>query len=116
MRISDWSSDVCSSDLLREACLQLLRIFLADECGRRTLVLVQVEHHRRGDAVRMNRIAADLVELCATVRGDAAGQAGDRGFRGAVRAERRLAADAGRSEERRVGKACVSTCSARWSP
>src|SRR3546814_13711566 len=24
--------------------------------------------------------------------------------------------DAGRSEERRVGKECVSTCSSRWSP
>src|SRR3546814_12904343 len=25
-------------------------------------------------------------------------------------------ADAGRSEERRVGKECVSTCRSRWSP
>src|SRR3546814_196578 len=41
---------------LREACLQLLRIFLADECGRRTLVLVQVEHHRRGDADRKSGV------------------------------------------------------------
>src|SRR3546814_12234492 len=49
---------------LREACLQLVRIFLADECGRRTLVLVQVAHNRRGAAVRMNRIAPDLVKLC----------------------------------------------------
>src|SRR3546814_4220538 len=54
----------------------------------------------------MNRIEADLVKLCATVRGDAAGQAGDRGFRGAVRAERRLAADAGHRrhvDDRTVG-------------
>src|SRR3546814_10116352 len=27
-----------------------------------------------------------------------------------------LAADGGRSEERRVGKECVSTCRSRWSP
>src|SRR3546814_14545988 len=27
-----------------------------------------------------------------------------------------LAADASRSEERRVGKECVSTCRSRWSP
>src|SRR3546814_14823885 len=27
-----------------------------------------------------------------------------------------LPADAPRSEERRVGKACVSTCRSRWSP
>src|SRR3546814_14571464 len=28
----------------------------------------------------------------------------------------RAAPDAGRSEERRVGKECVSTCRSRWSP
>src|SRR3546814_11482452 len=27
-----------------------------------------------------------------------------------------IATDMGRSEERRVGKECVSTCRARWSP
>src|SRR3546814_16355862 len=37
---------------------------------------------------------------------------------GLQRAERRFTAGAGalRSEERRVGKECVSTCSSRWSP
>src|SRR3546814_7076949 len=73
MRISDWSSDVCSSDLDRR-------------------------RHRR----RLG-VGGDL-----------------RGAAGAVRPERHHPAvpEAGRdrSEERRVGKACVSTCRSRWSP
>src|SRR3546814_8646011 len=63
MRISDWSSDVCSSDL---------------SCGNqpmRPAKYFSVPHLRRVSIV-------DVV----------------------------------RSEERRVGKECVSTCRSRWSP
>src|SRR3546814_21159619 len=71
MRISDWSSDVCSSDL------PWLMGDGAD--GRR--------FHRAGDpSHRPDR---------STGGGSAGG---------------------GRSEERRVGKECVSTCRSRWSP
>src|SRR3546814_10726923 len=66
MRISDWSSDVCSSDL----------------------------------AARQEGSGGAAV-------GD-----GARGVPGAAQAAR---VD-GRSEERRVGKECVSTCRSRWSP
>src|SRR3546814_6011098 len=38
----------------------------------------------------------------------------DRAFRGVSR--RRRSRAGGRSEERRVGKECVSTCRSRWSP
>src|SRR3546814_3956681 len=66
MRISDWSSDVCSSDLL---------------CG----ALWSWRHDRHfGTQNRLNG--------------------------------RKKAGAAGRSEERRVGKECVSTCRSRWSP
>src|SRR3546814_18219502 len=34
----------------------------------------------------------------------------------AVNLARHLGVDADRSEERRVGKECVSTCRSRWSP
>src|SRR3546814_19682731 len=34
----------------------------------------------------------------------------------AVAVDQRIAARADRSEERRVGKECVSTCRSRWSP
>src|SRR3546814_13092169 len=69
MRISDWSSDVCSSDL-------------GQENG-------QVRH--RGEAGKAS---------AGWCRGREAGH------------HRRRE----RSEERRVGKECVSTCRSRWSP
>src|SRR3546814_6062897 len=74
MRISDWSSDVCSSDLA---------------------------HPRFGDL----GAAAAIGEAWVSEGADGPAfnfdlsRTGDR-----------------RSEERRVGKECVSTCRSRWSP
>src|SRR3546814_7555558 len=64
MRISDWSSDVCSSDLLT---------------------------HRSTDVFYLAFKGIITRALC---------------FKGSSK----------RSEERRVGKECVSTCRSRWSP
>src|SRR3546814_19492570 len=87
MRISDWSSDVCSSDLLLQK---------ADE---RRLVL-RWRHGRGGlrlheDRRQYDRHVGNDVELRFLP----------------VRNEVRE-----RSEERRVGKECVSKCGSRWSP
>src|SRR3546814_19658768 len=71
MRISDWSSDVCSSDLPSAGPS-------ASPMSRR---------------IRRSRAAASRS------RGRAA-----------------AASPLRRSEERRVGKECVSTCRSRWSP
>src|SRR3546814_17725071 len=76
MRISDWSSDVCSSDL--------------SSCDR-----YWPDTDRD---VPNNGSARSPVGRCACRREP---------FRSGHR---------GRSEERRVGKECVSTCRARWSP
>src|SRR3546814_14590325 len=103
MRISDWSSDVCSSDLsdammgsltatpalwprLRKATYQLGHAVSPDDCalmlrGLRTLDVRLTRHGANGLAV-----------------------AGWLAARPAV----------GRSEERRVGQECVSTCRSRW--
>src|SRR3546814_13648503 len=95
MRISDWSSDVCSSDLIEQFGHDDVRA--ADEAhppfGRLVGVVEQIEHERPGGVDE--RAGA----VGAIVRGDqpAAGLAGQR------------------SEERRVGKECVSTCKSRWS-
>src|SRR3546814_2903935 len=70
MRISDWSSDVCSSDL----------------------VLVEDAQHHALAAARGQGGHAHVECLGAHRQRDA------------------------RSEERRVGKECVSTCRSRWSP
>src|SRR3546814_7020434 len=81
MRISDWSSDVCSSDLpaaheARDLCLALVR----PEPVRGQLGLDEAG----ADGVDRDVLARPL--------------------------------EGQRSEERRVGKECVSTCRSRWSP
>src|SRR3546814_8769711 len=79
MRISDWSSDVCSSDL------------------RRLVVVADRARSLQGKGA-LRRVP----------EGDRAGQ--EHIVRAAEEAGRT------RSEERRVGKECVSTCRSRWSP
>src|SRR3546814_20190095 len=96
MRISDWSSDVCSSDLgdldqpLGLVGVDRL-IGLADKFGRARLVVAG------GTQQREHRLVA---------RDGAAGVA--TGHAGNLHVLR--------SEARRVGKECVSTCRSRWSP
>src|SRR3546814_7080940 len=89
LRISDWSSDVCSSDLFRRAEGEL--------CARR-------------DTGGIDRAAT-----CSRHSGSGAGGATamrrQDGILPLAQGERK-----GRSEERRVGKECVSTCRSRWSP
>src|SRR3546814_1518250 len=83
MRISDWSSDVCSSDLLA-ALLQAHGM---------ALVLVNTP----------TGLAGEKGLACLPGR--------EADFDAAL-----AQALAVRSEERRVGKECVSTCRSRWSP
>src|SRR3546814_9136492 len=87
MRISDWSSDVCSSDL--EGVLALFRT------GHAVLRPALI---RRAD----QQCVGDSAEFA--LRGRQHHLGGP-----AVQCIRR-------SEERRVGKECVSTCRSRWSP
>src|SRR3546814_3414549 len=88
MRISDWSSDVCSSDLPRPAGPP------AD---------AQPAHLRR------RRTSARRAEpRSARLR---VAQPQEQG--GCIMSDNRQSL---RSEERRVGKECVSTCRSRWSP
>src|SRR3546814_15878533 len=110
MRISDWSSDVCSSDLEDTAAstahrhLRIGDLAIAGLAAQlahgfdqviegmeppfRQLPPVRVE---REDAVQRDTLAAfEKVAGRARLRD--------------------------RSEERRVGKECVSTCRCRWSP
>src|SRR3546814_8742989 len=94
MRISDWSSDVCSSDL--------------------------VHHLRSGSRVPLSvgglgvRPWLDGLDLDDGVHR----RAGARPCLCMEEGSARLGVrpQSGRSEERRVGKECVSTCRARWSP
>src|SRR3546814_4447251 len=97
MRISDWSSDVCSSDLLVE-------LILAVAVPERELRQV-VPGERRllaGDRVQCDfRPGDDLLAVLARDPGMVLDPLGLKPLS---------------SEERRVGKECVSTCRSRWSP
>src|SRR3546814_13790399 len=94
MRISDWSSDVCSSDLDHIAAVRANGF------------------DRRDAAVRQVGLATP-----AAVRREIAVQRPDDGGGGQRRAivEANPLAQVKRSEERRVGKECVRTCRSRWS-
>src|SRR3546814_10998113 len=93
MRISDWSSDVCSSDLGNPL----------GNCGRgRTH-----SEDRPKDWSDAGRPT------------ECEGQSEDVGADGPASRNVRVEADFAvqpRSEERRVGKECVSKCRSRWSP
>src|SRR3546814_12570197 len=96
MRISDWSSDVCSSDLGQRVDALGVVHFLA---GQR-----RVEHTY--DAQRFFAAAQPMLVVLVQGVHHARSQlillaVGDR---------------LDRSEERRVGKECGSTCRSRWSP
>src|SRR3546814_12393659 len=94
MRISDWSSDVCSSDLLDQ---------IGKRCAPANLIVFAVAHlpaitrgkvqppgkWRRRTRARVKRIERKPGKT------------------------QRVAFD--RSEERRGGNECVSTCRSRWS-
>src|SRR3546814_16196694 len=108
MRISDWSSDVCSSDLCKddgprrrncaEKRLERCQHIVIGEIQRRFRIgLVGQESAEGGLAVTRHPGRRDSVEDACLGLGEQA--------RAPIR-----------SEERRVGQEGVSTCKSRWSP
>src|SRR3546814_17458980 len=98
MRISDWSSDVCSSDLTQPAFSRRIRA-LEDWVGA---TLVNRDTHRIAltEAGQAFRVLAEEIMRRLTLGRDHVREIG-----GTLR-----------SAERRGGKECVSTCRSRWSP
>src|SRR3546814_2410273 len=94
MRISDWSSDVCSSDLL----FAFTRA--GDDEGQAFARELGCEWAGASDEDPPETLDAAII--FAPV--------------GALVPEALKHVRKGRSEERRVGKECVSTCRSRWSP
>src|SRR3546814_4657011 len=98
MRISDWSSDVCCSDLSKKKwdrahCVdnvkEAFRAFDQDDSGYVYVDTIKDVLSRYGSEPLARNQAE---ELCNDV------------------------SNIFRSEERRVGKECVSKCRSRWSP
>src|SRR3546814_7803093 len=98
MRISDWSSDVCSSDLEQQFPFKLL----PDRGAKRLRIWRQAEAGIVRISPDLEVLGKIVIEIAIAIRPDHPDFFG---------------ADAvARSEERRVGKECVSTCRSRWSP
>src|SRR3546814_16240112 len=92
MRISDWSSDVCSSDLAGPTPRVARWASGPHQQQQRILIAIDAHIDQRQPVPRRLALAPQ------------------RGAR--ARSEMRLS----RPAERRVGKECVSTCRYRWSP
>src|SRR3546814_14173416 len=103
MRISDWSSDVCSSDLFAALSYALQR-----DHALMQAIVEENESSRR----TIDTLSDDLAALSYRIIGVSGGiyAAQSNAFDLPERGSRL------RSEERRVGKAFVSTCRSRWSP
>src|SRR3546814_4785418 len=103
MRISDWSSDVCSSDLPQQVHQALAFV---DHHGVRTERYPYNPNGSLGGLTAVTtadgRFTAMMPHPERVTRNVMMSWAPDRW--------------GSRSEERRVGKECVSTCSSRWSP
>src|SRR3546814_19897919 len=106
MRISDWSSDVCSSDLMTDDGVALVASM--DDLLAHKLKAI----HDRAEAKDYEDIAAILTNGHSLERGLAAREAL---FGSSVPAMVPLKALT-KSDERSVGKEGVSTCRSRWSP
>src|SRR3546814_19491811 len=97
MRISDWSSDVCSSDLIPNLRIDSTPsaqdlIFQADAVAAfNSTTMLEA-------SVAGKPVIVPLFEEAATAD-----------YQDWIQLRNR-------SEERRVGKECVSTCRSRWSP
>src|SRR3546814_14752124 len=106
MRISDWSSDVCSSDLsTRRAAFVLQDNLLISELTVWETLYFSVCFQRPELSRReRDQFVAEMLELLDlwSIKDNKIGGVDSRGI--------------SRSEERRVGKACVSTGRSRWSP
>src|SRR3546814_13928596 len=105
LRISDWSSDVCSSDLPPQTAAVPLHLFARGDIGEGAVgvpersgydklqIITDRPTNRRS---RLLGIEIPIADHCCAFE--------------------RITWFLCRSEERRVGKECVRTCRSRWSP
>src|SRR3546814_11863925 len=108
MRISDWSSDVCSSDLTKDELLEryLSNAYFGDNTyGLRAASLHYFYRHPEKLTPAQAALLAGLVQAPSRLAPT----------RNPDLAEKRMHLVMNRSEARRVGKEGVRTCRFRWS-
>src|SRR3546814_13971021 len=112
MRISDWSSDVCSSDLI-VIRRELAKLKRSGKHKQHQLLLEQYQYDGLDtcavDGLCSTACPVDINtgSLVKRLRKENHGKDSNR---------LALIVARNRSEERRVGKECVSKCRSRWSP
>src|SRR3546814_13761179 len=118
MRISDWSSDVCSSDLLCGCAIHSKKsLFRSHETTPkhfgRNKERIEVTYKPPKSATLIGVGDVMIAKYDETLLDPAAPvlKAADFTF---GNCEWPYAEEMGRTEERRVGKECVSTCRSRW--
>src|SRR3546814_16662463 len=122
MHISDWSSDVCSSDLIMalgfrhafqagisfgkdDMVIPDSKTAMVDET--KALVADYEQQYQDGLITQQEKYNKVI---------DAWSRCGDQVANAMMDEIRAQPKDPQRSEERSVGKGCVSTCRSRWSP
>src|SRR3546814_13873136 len=101
MRISDWSSDVCSSDLTVKILAGLRSAFENHHKVKYTPDAIKSAVELSARYINDRKLPDKAIDVIDEV--------------GAMQMLVPPAKRRKRSEERRVGKECVSTCSYRWS-
>src|SRR3546814_14756383 len=104
MRISDWSSDVCSSDLHGLACVEAGAAIL--DIGGESTRPGAAEVSAGEEQDRILPVIEELARQTDALLSVDPYRAGPP----------RLAIATGRSAERRLGKECCRSCYSRWSP
>src|SRR3546814_20622288 len=114
MRISDWSSDVCSSDLLIAPDAQLSDEEIDNLIFAPGFSTAQAVSNISGRGVGMDVVRQNVQALGGRISIHSRPGHGST-FTLAMPLTLAIAAGMIRSEERRVGKECVSTWRYRWS-
>src|SRR3546814_21123850 len=96
MRISDWSSDVCSSDLVG--------LLVANDF-KSALIRADLQEADTGNPEKAQIFYQQVMTTLGNIRGR---------FESKTKYLYNIKGDH-RSEESRVGKECVSTCRSRWT-
>src|SRR3546814_1949670 len=116
LRISDWNSDMCSSELIRVLAVPALAAKLVEQLSKQEETFESNDrlYVHQQNRYLIHRLLARLTEYVETQSGQPS-----RYPEYVAEGRERYEVEhiwANRSEERRVGKECVSTCRSRLSP